>query len=313
MFADRVFDRRWRRQIHRDQHRAQPQSQTRASASAYDTAMSVPRKLTLTLAVLMTAQSLMGLLVPEQYRDVDWIKATWYGNDWLTLIMGVPLLLMSSIRAERGSSRAFLLWIGAVGYAIYNYAFYLLGAALNAFFPLYVICVVLATVVLILTLATHDATAVTLSARPAAPLPLIGGSFVIIGLGLAVVWIGMWAAHVFAGRPTPLDPEAFRLVASLDLSIMVPALVSGGVLLWRRRPWGIVVAAIAGVQGSLYLAVLSINALIAIQRGFAQWPGELIVWGPLTAVTLTLTSLLLASVRPDNKIPRDRPTGMPPR
>jgi hypothetical protein len=31
-----------------------------------------------------------------------------------------------------------LLWLGAVGYAFYNYAFYLFGAALNAFFPLYV-------------------------------------------------------------------------------------------------------------------------------------------------------------------------------
>lgn len=263
--------------------------------------MGVPRKLTVTLAALMTAQSLAGLMAPEQYRDVEWIKATWYGNDWLTLIVAVPLLLTSSVVAGRGSARAFLLWAGAVGYAVYNYAFYLLGAALNAFFPLYVVCVVLAAVMLILTLAKLDAAAMTLSARPAAPLPLIGGSFITIGLGLAVVWTAMWAAHVFAGRPTPVDPEAFRLVAALDLSMMVPALVSGGVLLWRRRPWGVVLAAIAGVQGSLYLAVLSINSLIAIERGLATWPGELVVWAPLAAVTVSVTLLLLVSVRPRNK------------
>ena len=219
-------------------------------------AMGVPRKLTITLAAPMTAQSLTGLMAPEQYRDVEWIKATWYGNDWLTLIVAVPLLLMSSVAARRGSPRAFLLWAGAVGYAVYNYAFYLLGAALNAFFPVYVVCVVLAAVMLILTLGNLDTAAMTLRARPAAPLSLIGGSFVIIGLGLAVVWTAIWAAHVFAGRPTPVDPEAFRLVAALDLSMMAPALVCGGVLLWRRRPWGVVLAAIAGVQGSLYLAVL---------------------------------------------------------
>jgi hypothetical protein len=262
--------------------------------------MGVPRKLTLTLAALMTAQSLTGLMAPEQYRDAEWIKATWYGNDWLTLIVAVPLLFMSGLRARRGSARAFLLWAGAVGYAVYNYAFYLLGAALNAFFPVYVVSVVLAAVMLILSLGTLDASVIRLSARPAAPLPLIGGSFVIIGLGLAVVWIAMWAAHVFAGRPTPVDPEAFRLVAALDLSMMVPALVSGGVLLWRRRPWGVVLAAIAGVQGSLYLAVLSINSLIAIERGLARWPGELVVWAPLAAVTVIVTLLLLVSVRPVN-------------
>jgi hypothetical protein len=260
--------------------------------------MGVPRKLTLTLAALMTAQSLMGLVAPAQYRDVEWIRATWYGNDWLTLIVAVPLLLTSSLVAGRESPRAFLLWAGTVGYAVYNYAFYSLGAALNAFFPLYVVCMVLAAVILILTLATLDAATMTLSARPAAPLPLIGGSFVMIGLGLAVVWTAMWAAHVFAGRPTPVDPAAFRLVAALDLSMMVPALVSGGVLLWRRRPWGVVLAAIAGVQGSLYLGVLSINSLISIARGLARWPGEFVIWGPLAAVTVTVTMLLLVSVRP---------------
>jgi hypothetical protein len=110
--------------------------------------MGVPRKLILTLAALMTAQTLTGVMAPEQYRDAEWITATWYGNDWLTLIVAVPLLLMSSVVAGRGSARAFLLWAGAVGYAVYNYAFYLLGAALNAFFPVYVVCVVLAAVIL---------------------------------------------------------------------------------------------------------------------------------------------------------------------
>ena len=127
---------------------------------------------------------------------------------------------------------------------------------------------------------------------------MVSDSDVVIGVGLAAVWTAMWAAHVFAGRPTPVDPEAFRLVAALDLSMMVPALLSGGVLLWRRRPWGVVLAAIAGVQGSLYLAVLSINSLIAIQRGLARWPGELVIWGPLAAATVTVTLLLLVSVRP---------------
>ena len=48
-----------------------------------------------------------------------------------------------------------------------------------------------------------------------------------IGIGLALVWIAMWAAHVFAGRPTPVDPETFKIVAALDLALMVPALTAG--------------------------------------------------------------------------------------
>ena len=269
---------------------------TKAPATANATALLVPRKLTFTLAGLMTAQALMGLTAPDQYRDVEWIKATWYGNDWLTLVIAVPVLLISGVGARRGSPRAFLLWAGSIGYAVYNYAFYLLGAALNVFFPIYVVSVVLAVTILVLSLGRLDVSSIALSPCPAAPAPLIGGAFVVIGIGLAAVWTAMWAAYVFAGRPTPVDPDAFHLVAARDLSLMVPVLVSGGLLLWRRQPWGLVLTAIAGVQGSLYLSVLSLNSLIAIQRGLAASPGELVIWAPLAAVTATVTSLVLPSV-----------------
>jgi len=284
---------------YRDEHDEQPDS--KRESPNYDTAMGMPRKLTVTLAALMTAQSLTGVIAPEQYRDVEWIKATWFGNDWLTLVVAVPLLLTSSVGARRGSARAFLLCAGSVGYVLYNYAFYLFGAALNVFFPLYVVSVVLAAVILILTLGRLDPSSIALKVAPVVPVLVIAGSLVMIGLGLVVVWTAMWAAYAFGGRPTPVEPDAFRLVAALDLSLMVPAFASGGVLLWRRRPWGVVLAAIAGVQGSLYLAVLSINSLIAIQRGLAMWPGELIIWGPLAAFTVTITSLLLSGVREGNQ------------
>ncbi len=88
-----------------------------------------------------------------------------------------------------------------------------------------------------------------------------------------------------------------RLVAALDITIMVPALASGGVLLWRRNAWGYIVAAIAGIQGSLYLLVLSINSVVLIIRGLAEAPGELFRWGPLAVTTTAATALLLASVR----------------
>jgi hypothetical protein len=244
----------------------------------------------------MMVQSLSGVMAPGQYRDVDWIRATWFGNDCVTLVVAVPVLLAGFAGARRGSVRGFLVWAGGVGYAIYNYAFYLLGTSLNAFFPLYVVAVVLAAIILIRTLGVLDVRAVASRLGPAAPVRVLGGCFMFIGMGLAAVWFGTWAAYVFAGRPTPVDPDVFRLIAALDLSLMVPALIFGGALLSRRRPWGLVIAAIAGVQGSLYLAVLSVNSLVAIQRDLEVWPGELPIWTPLGAFTAAVTVLLLWNV-----------------
>ena len=78
------------------------------------------------LLVLMLVQSLLGLLQSDQYRDVEWIKVTWYGNDWITLVAAVPLLSLALLHTGRESVRGRLLVLGVAGYAVYNYAFYLL-------------------------------------------------------------------------------------------------------------------------------------------------------------------------------------------
>jgi hypothetical protein len=213
-------------------------------------------------------------------------------------------LVIGLVRATGGSVRALLLWLGVIGYAVYNYAFYLFGAALNAFFPLYVAAFVLAVVALIIVLSSTDVSRADESLRPTTPRRLIGGSLIFIGTGLASVWIAMWAAYVFAGRPTPVEPEAFRLVAALDLSLMVPALVAGGVLIWRRKPWGLVISAIASIQGALYLVGLSVSSVVAVRRGLASAPGELPVWAPLTIFTTVVALVIVANVRPQRVVLR---------
>jgi len=256
------------------------------------------RRLSVLLAALMSAQALTGLVFQHQYRDEAWIRAAWYGNDWVTLLAAVPLLVLGLLGAARGSMRGLLIWLGVLGYAAYNYAFYLFGAALNAFFLLYVLAFVIAVISLILVLSSVDVSGLARSFRPETPVRIIGGLLALIGVALGSVWVAMWAAHVFAGRPTPVGPEAFRLVAALDLSLMVPALTAGGVLLWRHAPWGYVLAAVASIQGALYLLVLSVNAIVGIRRGLVKAPGELPIWGALMVLTTALAVMLVASVRP---------------
>lgn len=253
------------------------------------------RRLTATLVGLMTLQAVLGLMFAAQYRDVEWIRATWYGNDWVTLAVAVPLLLIAR-RAQSGSARGLVLWLGVTGYAAYNYAFYLFGAALNVFFPLYVALLVLAGGTLMVALPLVDHREIASRFHPPGSPKVLAGYFIFVGLGLAAVWLVMWVAYMFVGRPTPVEPDAFRLVAALDLSVMVPLLVSGGALAWRRHAWAPVVCAIGGLQASLYLLVLSVNAIIAIRRGLAASPGELPVWGTLFVFTTAATATAILSI-----------------
>ena len=245
----------------------------------------------------MLAQSSLGLVFDDQYRDVAWIKTTWFGNDWVTLLVAVPLAIGSPRLAASGSVRGLLLWLGVTAYAIYNYAYYLFGAALNAFFPIYVAASILAVTSFVLTLSRLDARSIAASFRPATPVRLIGGYLAIVGIGLTGVWFGLWAAYVFAAHPTPVDPEAFKLVAALDISLMATGLLAGGVLVWRRSPWGYPIAALAGVQATLYLLVLSVNSALSVYRGPAEPSSELPLWGTLAVCTASATALLFVNVR----------------
>ena len=138
-----------------------------------------PELLTVALLLVMVMQAALGLLVPAQYRDVDWIRASWSGNDWVTLVVAVPLLLQGLVGTVRRRARGLLVWLGLIGYALYNYAFYLFGAALNAFFPIYVLAFVLAVIVLILALSHLDADEVAATFQQTVPVRVIGGSLIV--------------------------------------------------------------------------------------------------------------------------------------
>ena len=241
-------------------------------------------------------QAALGLLIPGRYRDVEWIAATWWGNDLVTLGLAVPLLCFGWTRAVHGSTRGLLLWLGVLAYGVYNYAYYLFGAALNVFFPLYLFAVLLFQLALI-ALVQHIAPMhVTALFRATTPVRVVGAYFVFVGAGLAAVWMAMWAAYVFGGRPTPIEPEAFKLVAALDTVLMVPALVTSGALLRRRQPWGYVIACAAGVQASLYLTVLAVNSAVLVARGLVAPPGELAIWGTLAASMVGMTLVLFTNI-----------------
>lgn len=265
--------------------------------------MRAARIVSVVLAGAMAVQSIAGLVLPGHYRDTGYVLGTWLGNDLVTLLLALPLLVAGLVlgggRAADGAGvRGRLLWLGGLGYAAYNYAFYLLGATINALFPLYALAVVLGGAGLILVLVDTDPDRIRSSFAEATPVRAVGGYYVLVAASLTLVWLAIWAGHVFGGGEVPGDdPAAFRLVAALDLTLMVPALGVGGVLLWRQRPWGYVLAALAGIQGSLYLFILALNSALFIARGTAEWPGELPGWGGLWLATTVATGTLLRGAR----------------
>jgi hypothetical protein len=88
------------------------------------------------LALLLISSSLAGLLYGSGglYEPYPASLAGLVGQDAITLLFGLPLLLVSTWLALRGSTRGLLLWAGTLFYFAYSYFFYLVGVFNDLFF-----------------------------------------------------------------------------------------------------------------------------------------------------------------------------------
>jgi len=110
---------------------------------------------------------------------------------------------------------------------------------------------------------------------PRAPVRSVATVLAFLAVGLASMWIFYSLRFAVTGA----DPEEARLVSSvssmhlayaLDLAFLVPAYGLGAVLLWRRRPWGCVLATVLLTSGVIH-QVSYMTALVFQAR--ADIPG----------------------------------------
>jgi hypothetical protein len=225
--------------------------------------------LTAIVVVLGAAAAISGLLVDGLYRDNPSTAAGWRANDLVTLVT-LPLLVGAYARARRGSSRGCLLWLGVLWYLVYNYAFYLVGTALNDVFLLYAALVAAGMWALGVGLAGTDVGGIARRLRPTAPARWVAGYLALAAVGLAGAWTAQSLAFALDGTVPQimLDTDSKTpIVFALDLTLVVPTMLVAAGLLWRRRAWGHVLGTIVGVKGVLYACVLLAMAADQANRG----------------------------------------------
>jgi len=206
------------------------------------------------VAVLMLAASLAGLLVPGLYRDPASLTAMYRGYDLVTLVLVVPPIAGVLVGVQRRSPLAELVWVGLLATLIYTYAFYVFGAAFNDLFLVHVAVFAGSGVALVLALASLDVQVIASRFGPRTRVRTIAGLLAVLAVGLAFMWIAGSLQFALTGEVPPgsamVETDAIvHLSIALDLSLLVTTYIASSVLLWRRAPWGYVIASIALVSG----------------------------------------------------------------
>jgi hypothetical protein len=173
-----------------------------------------------------------------------------------------------------------------------------LRPALNAFFLLYIGALLLAMAAMVLVLSRTNANAVAAGFSPRTPVKLVGGYLGFRGCRTHGRLGGDVGRVCVGGTADSRQPGDVQAGGGLDLTLMVPALALGGILLWRRHPWGYLIAILASVQGALYLTVLALQWCALHTSGACGGAGRAAgVWGTLAVATASAAVLLLLHVR----------------
>lgn len=260
------------------------------------------------ILVLAALQAGSGLTFPSLYRDNALVRAAWHGNDLVTISLALPMLATSWVLAMRGSRRAELIWLGMLDYTLYNYAFYLFGAAFNLQFLLYAALFAASAYALLAGMLQLGGRGLV-RLRVQGPISRwVAGYLLATAVLLCVLWSGMSLAYVVTGRvPQPIVETGHPtgVVFALDLTLLVPALVLAAVWLWRGNPWGTVVGVMLSVKGFVYTLGLCLSTLFAVRAGFDGARAQLPLWLLLLLGSL-VSSVALLRVVPHG-LTRSRP------
>ena len=255
------------------------------------------------VAVLVAGASAAGLWLRGLYTDSAAVEAMFRGYDLVTLLVVAPLLALTLLPAWRGQPAAQLLRISMLAYCVYNYAYYLFGAELNAALLAHVAIFATSVYALVLSLVAVDVAGLPAGFRPRTPVRTVAVILLLLGVPLAAFQVSGLAGFALTGA-VPEEPSQLvvpltftRLGAVLDLSLLVPAYLLAAVWLWRRRAWGYLLAAVVLLAGAMhqvsYIAGMLFQIAVGI-RGAAFDPFEPFIVG-LFAIG---SGLLLANLRP---------------
>jgi hypothetical protein len=187
------------------------------------------------------------------------------GQDIVTLLVGIPLLLVATYLAARGSLRGQVLRAGALWYFAYTYLLMAFGAAYNQLFLVYVALFSASLFAFILSLLAIDVQ--RLPAQVTARFARRTVALVVIGFGgvLALLWLGRIVPALASGvAPAGLESYSTLFVQVGDLGLVVPLAILAGALLLARHPVGYLLAGVLLVKGTAFgLALIAMMFAMA--------------------------------------------------
>lgn len=195
-------------------------------------------------------------------RDSVSMAAQAIAQDFVTLFVGVPLLLCALFMMKKDNIKGLLLLTGTLGYFMYTYTSYAFIMFYNSFFLIYVALMALsfyAFVLCILSLQDDGLKHIFTNEFPRKSLVTL---LLFMGLMLCMMWLGRIIPTIFSDvAPYGLEHYSTLGIQTLDLGVIVPACFVSARLLWRRQPFGYLLSVVLVLK--MITMLTAVSAMVA--------------------------------------------------
>jgi hypothetical protein len=231
------------------------------------------------------------------YYDTVSSAAQMQGNDIIALFVGLPLLVISTWLAFRGSVRGRLLLTGTLGFFLYTYLSMSMLTAYNMLFLVYVTLFTMSLYAFILSMLSFDLADLPRHFSEKLPRGWIAGVLFAVGGFLFLAWIGRVVPELLHPEtPAALENTTTRVIQALDLALIVPLAVLAGILLLRRSAWGYLLSSVAILKGLTMALAVSTMAINMALQGVPDTVAIMIPFLVLTALNMVVAVLLLKNI-----------------
>jgi hypothetical protein len=272
------------------------------------------------ILILVLIATIMGVFyqtpgAPFEYTTVRGEHATFQGSglyrydpawyvregviwDAINLFIGVPLFAIAIYLSQRNSLRGRLLLGGLLFYFCYVYAMAMTGNSFNPLFLVYVAIFALTAVAFFVNLYGIDVRRLPIQVSERFPRRLFIGFTFAVGTVLTVLWVGRIIPIMINDR-FPSDIAGLTTLPSqaFDLGMVVPLMISTGILLWQRSPWGYLLTSVSITHGLMMSITLPSFIVVPLIQGGKTNPIEAIPFSVVSLVGLYLVVMFYRNVR----------------
>lgn len=218
-------------------------------------------------------------------------------QDYVTLFLGIPLLLLSLYFAKKGSMKGRLMLSGTLGYFLYTYTSYSFLAMYNHMFLIYVLIMSASFFSFTMMMMSFDMKKLHTYFDARLPVKLIGGFLLFISFIFTMMWLGKIVPSLLNHTPpTGIEHYTTLVIQALDLGFIIPVGILAGIYIMKRKPFGFLLASIMIIKDITLITALTMMIFLQMAAGIQVSVGLLAVMLLFNVLVIFCLVLLMKNV-----------------